>query len=780
MANWIDPQPVVVSDALREAVGGHPLVATALACRGITTPKTACAFLDASHYAPAPAADLPDVGRAADRIWRALVAGEQVAVWGDFDVDGQTGTALLVEALHELSSTLRAQHAHSGLSVPLRYGVPIRGQGHGIYLPALDEWLDQGVTLLITCDTGVDAFDAIERAAAQGCDVIVTDHHDLPDSLPPAFAIVSPKRLPIDHPLYELPGVGVAYKLVEYLLKRTGHSDEPEAALDLVALGIVADVANQVADVRYLLQRGLEALRTTGRVGLRALVEQAELRPDGMTEEHIGYQLAPRLNALGRLGDANRGVELLLTRDLAQARILAAEMDGLNYQRRLITSQIIQAALTQVERDPSLIDYRALVVAGHNWHPGVLGLVAGHLANRFQRPAVVLSLSQDGPARGSARSVPGCDIHAAIKRTADLLLRFGGHPGAAGLTLDPLDLDAFRKALSRSVEAVWDPTAASPGLQIDAYVSLDELSLGLVSELERLSPFGPGNPPVQLATRNLRIIGDAIIGRDGEHRRLVVVDERGAQQTVLWWQGADQPLPEGRFDLAYALRARDYRGEMQLQVEWVDARPDERVMESIIHPARTVVDWRGKADPRMALAELPEGAMAVWVEGEDLGTSEKMGGKDRLNLTPSPVLVIWTAPPGLAELAYAIQAVDPTTVYLVAVEPATARFRYFLERLTGMVKHDLRMRGGRVFVPRLAAALGHREATIRVGLEWLMARGELRIAETHEDTLLLQAGGELSLDSQNVEFRMRRLLDETAAYRRHFRLAPLGTLGISV
>jgi single-stranded-DNA-specific exonuclease len=775
MTHWIDPQPVVVPDALRDTVGGHPLVATVLARRGITTPAGARAFLDPDRYMPTSARELLDVEESADRVWRALTTGERIAIWGDFDVDGQTATALLVETLREISSTPKTSP---------RYWVPTRGQGHGIHLSTLDELLDHGVTLLITCDTGVDAFAAIQRAADKGCDVIVTDHHDLPPTLPPALAIVNPNRLPADHPLHELPGVGVAYKLIERLLDQTPYANRPEAVLDLVALGIVADVATQVADVRYLLQRGLEALRTTKRVGLRALIEQAELQADGLTEEHVAYQLAPRLNALGRLNDANRGVELLTTQDTSRARILAAEMDGLNYQQRLITRQVLQAALAQVERDPSLLDYRALVVAGHNWHLGVLGLVASRLAMQFERPAVALSLSDGDPARGSARSVPGCDIHAALKRTADLLLRFGGHPGAAGMALDPSNLDAFRKALSRSVAAVWDPAAVSPGLQIDAYVSLNELSLDLVSELERLAPFGPGNPAIQLATRDLRILEDTLIGRDGEHRRLVVADEEDTQQTVLWWQGAGQPLPEGRFDLAYSLRARDYRGELQLQVEWINARSHSPARVLPPRRARTIVDWRGEVDPSEALVEIPKDrgesdrVMVVWVEAADHSFPEGIVGTDRLSLTPAPVLVIWTAPPGPDELAHGIQVVSPATVYLVAVEPVTGQFRPFVERMAGMVKHDLRTRGGQVDVPRLAAALGHREATVRVGLEWLSARGELSIVERGGDTITLQAGGELSPDLPNLEVRLRRLLDESAAYRRHLRSAPIESLGV--
>ena len=774
MANWIDPQPVVVSDAMRGSIGGHPLVAEALVRRGITTPESARAFLDPNHYTPASAADLPDIDEAADRILRGLVTGETVAVFGDFDVDGLTATALLVESLRRLSLTVSKQD-----NTRIHYRVPQRNQGHGISLLALDELLEQGTSLLITCDTGVDAFNAIERAARRGCDVVVTDHHDLPNELPGALAIVNPKRLDVDHPLHELPGVGVAYKLIEYMFQQTGLDDESQALLDLVALGIVADVAKQIADVRYLLQRGLETLRTTQRVGLRALLDQAELRPEGLAEGHIGYQIAPRLNALGRMGDSSKGVELLLTQDLARARILAAEMDGLNHQRRLATSQVAEAAMAQIERDPSLLDHRALVVAGQSWHPGVLGLVAGRLAEKFNRPAVVLSQTHEGTARGSARSVPGCDIHKALMGTADLLIRFGGHPRAAGLTLDPSNVEAFRKALSRSVAREWDVTAASPGLQIDSYILLDQLSLELVAELERLAPFGPGNPLVQLATYDLQVVEDALIGRDREHRRLAIADTHGTQQTVLWWKGAGQMVPEGQFDLAYALRARDYRGETQLQVEWVDARLRQSTTATTSSPPTTVLlDWRAEADPRKALASLPETGVIIWAEGDDLHLSSGERGTDRFGLTSSPVLVIWTAPPGPDELAQAMQSVNPEKVYLFAFESTTDGLRAFIERLSGMAKHDLRTRGGRVNIPRLAAALGHREVTIHAGLKWLEALGKIHIVDADEDTLTLQAGGEPLPDSQKIQARLKYLIKETAAYRRHFRSAPSEMLGI--
>ncbi len=774
MVDWIDPTPIFVSNALRDAVGGHPLVAEMLVRRGITTPSAARAFLNPSYYTPSSPQDLPDLDLAVDRIWHALERGERIAVWGDFDVDGQTATALLVEALCQISSYL-----NDGRDLLLSYQVPLRNQGHGIDLHTLDELLNRGVTLLITCDTGVDALTAGEAATIRGCDMIVTDHHDLPQRLPPAVAVVNPRRLPLDHPLRHLPGVGVVYKLVEGLFERAGYQDKLAESLDLVALGIVADVVIQVGDVRYLLQRGLDVLKATKRPGLRALVDVAELHLAGMSEEHIAYQLAPRLNALGRLSDANRGVELLLTQDLVQARTLAAEVDGLNYQRRLIAKQVIQAALTQVENTPSLLDHRALVLAGQNWHVGVLGLVAARLAEQFQRPAVVLSLPPEGPARGSARSVPGCDIRSALEQTSALLLRFGGHPGAAGLMMDPANVQQFRKALSRAVTAVWDSNAAVPGLQVDAYIGLEDVSLDLVMQLERLAPFGPGNPPVQLATHDLRIVDEAVIGREAEHRRLVVADEGGTQQTVIWWRGADETLPEGRFDLAYSVRSQDYRGDMRVQLEWIAARLREPAIALVRRPSRMIVDWRDEANPRVLLDRLAEDAPIVWAEGMDPDTLKEIGGANRLDLTQSSVLVIWTAPAGPAELAQVMECVDPSVVYLIAVLPPAGGFRSFTERLAGMVKHDLRTRGGQMSLSRIAAVLGHREVTVRTGLEWLTARGMVHVVETDGENFTLCAGGEPSANIQDVEMRLRRLLDETSAYRRYFRSTPPVALRIA-
>ena len=309
---WQEPSPVDLPESLVEAVGGHRLVAEHLAHKGIVSAAEAQRFLSAEVYVPASADALPDIERAVERLRRAIGDREQILIWGDFDVDGQTATALLYSALQR-------QGARVGYHVPNRFS-----EGHGIHLPTLKRKLAEGVELLLTCDTGVSAREAVDYAASRGVDTLITDHHALPEKLPPAFAVVNPQRLPAGHALRELPGVGVAYKLIEALVDGDGCDD----LLDLVALGIVADVMVQVDDTRYLLQRGLQHLRENQRLGLRAILERAEIPAADLNEGHIGFAIGPRLNALGRLDDANPAVELLTTTDWSRARVLAHSLES--------------------------------------------------------------------------------------------------------------------------------------------------------------------------------------------------------------------------------------------------------------------------------------------------------------------------------------------------------------------------------------------------------------------------------------------------------------------
>uniref|UniRef100_A0A7C1FIE6 Single-stranded-DNA-specific exonuclease RecJ n=1 Tax=Caldilinea aerophila TaxID=133453 RepID=A0A7C1FIE6_9CHLR len=794
---WILKPPITPSPELIAAVGGHPLVAQLLAQRGIDTPEKAIPFLDPKQYKPAPPSALCGVEEAATLLYEAIRSQRNILVWGDFDVDGQTSTALLVTALRML-----------GDDDQVRFHVPNRfEEGHGIRLTKLQEKLSEyPADVLLTCDTGIAEGAAIGYARDCGMTVIVTDHHDLSaefhglqpgvdplwglsadaagiESVRRANAIVNPKFLPEGDPLRTLPGVGVAYKLVQRLFELAGRGGEEEEMLDLVALGIVADVAEQVNDARYLLQCGLEKLRNTRRVGLMALMEISRVDPSRLTAESIGFQLGPRMNALGRLDDATVSVELLSTRDPLRARQLASKLERLNQERRVLTSQITRSAEEMIERNPSLLDFNALVLAHPQWHAGVVGIVASRLVERYSKPAVLLLTPPGEVARGSARSAPGVDIGAAIAACSHLLIAHGGHPGAAGLSLLPENIDAFRRELSRQVELHRDP-AVQPGLQIDAEVRLSELSLELERDVARLAPFGQGNPQPRFVTFGVHVVSDRRMGVDGSHRKLQIrpAGVEGPVHELLWFGGGDAELSTGALDVVYTLGVNDYRGERSLQLMYVAHRPAQpRIVEVMPEKAQRVqvVDLRRSPDP---LPQLP--AEAAWyAEGALLETSSPgvaYAPRFETPAQPGRPLVLWSTPPSGELLHWLVESSGCETVYLCARATTDDAPAAVIRDVARMAKYAVN-RDHLIDIGRMAARLGQTEAVIRTALLLLEGRGIVRLAEWLDgDCARIEAGDAQAqaadLDAIKAEFEA--LLAEVRAYRRFVARARVEDLGI--
>ncbi|MBC8332742.1 MAG: single-stranded-DNA-specific exonuclease RecJ [Anaerolineae bacterium] len=779
---WREFPKTTIPDALKNAIGGHPLVTQTLARRGITNVDAARAFMDPDYHIPAAPSELPGLSLAADLIESAVAAGEHILVWGDFDVDGQTSTTLLVEALRELGGQVS-------------YHIPLRAtEGHGIKVEVLEKLITAPTTsnsplptVLLTCDTGISAHEAVSFAKARNLTVIITDHHDLPSELPDADAIVNSKMAPEGHPLSTLPGVGVAYKLIEELLNRrqktedggqkTGRktpSPEPdhlsEKYLDLVALGIVADVALQTGDARYLLQRGLKILRRTPRLGLQTLFENAEIIPDQIDAGQIGFGIGPRLNALGRLSDANPIVEFFTTDDSGRAAVMAAQLEGLNNKRKLLTEQIYQSAINQIETDPNLLDFAALVLAHPQWPAGVIGIVASRLVERFHMPVVLLSSPDGEPARGSARSIEGVHIGEAIAAQAEMLHGFGGHPMAAGLALDRERIADFRRGLSRTIRKKYPQAPAQPSLTIDAYLPLGEITLELADDLNRLAPFGAGNPALILATRSVRLVNSTPIGRDKNHLRLVVEDAAGNAQDILWWRGANEELPEGEFDLAYTVSTHTFRGERRLQLEWQDFRLSAGTRPEVAPEASPleVLDYRREQHPLPLLNQLKaEGNFSLYTEGE---AKRRLSGHDRNELVPAETLILWSAPPGPREWAKILATTAPQRLALFGINPGLDDPAAFLTRLAGLVKHALRAKAGIVKLKVLAAAMASRANAVHLGLAWMEEKGHIRVeGETSHGELQLSAGNEPGHALDDIAMTLKAVLDETAAYRAYFR-----------
>jgi single-stranded-DNA-specific exonuclease len=761
--DWIEPPPNNSPAPLPDL---HPLVAQTLLRRGLRTPTAARAFLDPQAYTPAPAIQLPGLASIVDHLEEAILTHIPICVWGDFDADGQTSTTILVQALQEL-------HADVTFHIPVR-----ESESHGVNIPHLQEIIERGAKLILTCDTGITAHAAVEYARARGVEMLITDHHDLPESLPKALAITNPKLLPEGHPLSTLSGSGVAYKVSEELYTRFGRPEEVTRQLDLATLGLVADLARLTGDARYLVQRGLAALRNTQRLGLQTIMEIAELAPANLTEEHIGFVLGPRLNALGRLADANPAVELLTTSDPVRARVLATQLEGLNTQRQLLCNQVTRAAEAQLRADPTLLAQPILVLGQPAWPGGVVGIVASRLVERYHKPAILFSTPTGQAAHGSARSVEGLNITAAIAEQKDLLLNFGGHPMAAGLSLDTEKLDEFRRRLSKTVSDMMEGIQTEKSVEIDGWLSLPEATLDLAKALESLAPYGPGNEKLTLASRGVRIQSKTPIGRNQEHLKLNVSDENGNSRTVLWWNGAEEKdsLPEGRVDLAYSLRASDWRGTPQVQMEFVDFRMLTGQPVEVKGSQLEVIDYRNEDDLPQILANLREqSSIMVWAEGEQ---KKQVGGKDRNELVSAQALVIWAIPPSPQELHLALEKVHPKTVYLMGASTPVETPETFITRLAGLLKTVINARGGRVTWSALAAATAQRNLTVRAGLEWLVAKGTIFIDMDKEDDLALSNGASVKNSPVAADLwdEIKVLLAETAAYREYFKRAEKYTL----
>jgi single-stranded-DNA-specific exonuclease len=736
----------------------HPLLSRALQRRGLTTLETACPFLDPAAYSPSPAVELPGLPGAVERLKDAIHSREPICIWGDFDADGQTATSILVQTLQTLGASVR-------------YHVPIRStEGHGVTIPALDKIIKDGVTLIVTCDTGITAHQAVEFSRARGVDMIITDHHEIQSGLiPPAVAVVTPKMLSPLHPLASLSGAGVAFKLAEELLTLHDRSDRIADLLDITAIGLVADLAALIRDTRYLVQMGLAALRNTRRLGLQQIMKLAELHSGNLTEEHIGFVIGPRLNALGRLGDANAAVELLTTHDSARALLLASQLENYNSQRQFLTSQVTRAAEAQLLVEQSLLAQPVIVLTNPSWHAGVIGIAAAHLVERYHKPAILLTQSVEGQMHGSARSIDGIDITAAITAVKDLLLNFGGHPMAAGLSLQKENLPLFRTRLTQVVETMYGKdTVEEPLLLIDQWLKLQDANLELAETLEQLSPYGNGNGKLILATQNLRLRSSSIFGRNKEHLRLQVEDNSGFTQQITWWNGSGEELPDGLFDIAYTLRASDWRGTRDAQLEFVDFRYHENAVPVALRKKPDIMDYRLAENPSKVLESImAQPGTIVWAEAED---KEATKGLDRFSLVESRAMAIWTIPPSPGELIQAVEKVHPETIFLFASVKGPDSPEGFIKRLVGMIKFAINKREGHVSYQGLAAGTAQSLETVRRGVELLVSDGVFQLFAEIDNQLVLTNGSlpQTTAKENPIRKELQLLIKETNAYRSHY------------
>lgn len=487
------------------AAGYGPLLARVLAARGVTTPGAAAQWLEEQ----APLSDpflLKDMDQAVERIQTAVENGEPIVIFGDYDVDGVSATAILYECLTSLGAQVRCK-------------LPSRdGGGYGITRDALEKLAAKGYTLVVTVDNGISAVEETAFARELGIDLVITDHHLPPETLPDAVAVVDPKRSDDSSPFKDLCGAGVAFKLCAALEGCEDPAELLEPFGELAALGTIADVMPLVGENRTIVREGLSVLQDTMRPGLQALLENAGCAGKPVTAETVSYSLAPRLNAAGRMDSAAVALKLLLCENEEQAAGIAARLSEINADRQHTEQQIAAAALEKLAADPARTRDRVIVVAGEGWHPGVIGIVASRLMEKYGRPVIVIS-TENGEGRGSGRAPGAFNLHAGLCACASCLLRYGGHSAAAGLTIEEENISAFRKAINDWAAREY-PVPKPVVLSLDAAVQISELTVPAVQQLARMAPFGGGNPVPLLLIRGAVVDGVWPLGNEGRHTRL--------------------------------------------------------------------------------------------------------------------------------------------------------------------------------------------------------------------------------------------------------------------
>jgi single-stranded-DNA-specific exonuclease len=585
---------------LSRELGISPVTAQVLYNRGLTTPEAAHAFLTAGREQILDPFLLKDMDRAVALIRQRIASGRPIMIYGDYDVDGVTGTTILVLALRALGATVE-------------YYIPNRfSEGYGLNAGALEEIRGRGHDFVLSVDTGVSAVKEAEVAKSLGITLVVSDHHEPGPVLPDVPALINPKRPDCTYPFKGLSGVGVGFKLALAL-------EAPNAwdLLDIVTLGTIADMVPLVGENRAIVREGLAMLGATRRPGLRALMEVAGVRQP-VTATHIGYSLGPRINALGRMGSAMAGVELLTTEDPARAQELARHLDEENRSRQEVEAAILQEALQGAEAQAPHEKEWVMVLAGEGWHHGVVGICASRVLEAYQRPSILLSIDGE-EVRGSARSMPAFHMHRALLQVSDLFAKFGGHAMAAGMTLKRReDLPELRRRLNQ-IGAEWlKPADLVPQLTVDTYVGLGELTDELMAELQRLEPHGTGNPPPVFAARDLSVMDSRLLKE--VHLKLLV---RGAgavapMDALGWGMGPARPAIASRVQVAFQPEYETYQGRTKLRLTMKDVQvidsPDDsgspvNIAAQPELPEEICLRW----DPLAGLGR-PGGTPAAWID----------------------------------------------------------------------------------------------------------------------------------------------------------------------
>jgi single-stranded-DNA-specific exonuclease len=686
----LKPELVAAADNL-------PILAKLLAIRGITDPAEAQAFLNLPEYQPQDGSAFPDMQPAVKRLQKAIKAQEPILVYGDFDVDGITGTSVLMQCL-------KALKANVSFYIPSRHT-----EGHGLNTAALCRLVSaRQLKVVITTDTGSSNFNEVHLLNGLGVDTIITDHHELPENLPEALAILNPKLLPESSPLAYLAGVGIAYKLCEALLQATGApQSQTDALLDLVALGTVVDMVPLLRENRYLVWRGLEVLARRGRPGITAILLEANVSESApITAQTLGFSIGPRLNAVGRIDSANDGVEILTTNDPNIAKKLAARLEQLNRKRKDMVEQCLLEAERHLMASGALTDEKAIILASPEWNQGVVGLVATKLIEKYHRPCFMGFVNQDTQEiHFSARSIEGFRLHENLQTLEDLFIRWGGHSGAAGFVIAQKHLQTLKSRLFRLCTEKITDQQLTPVTWVDMTLTPQQVNPYLMQILDRMAPFGQSNPLPIFGFESVSIGAQRFIGEAKNHLKLILNGAESGQylEAIHWnWGENRQKLNANNlYRLAFVTERNLYNGSEKVQLLLKDIQDAsspvlyEEIPISVAIPMLPIagmetkqtdldeaegfrwIDHRGRDEIERFLAQVLAPAAEtyrIFCEGTHpllpLPLPESLF-LDRRHGSPKVMptdLILWDLPPDLATLEGVLKIQQPKTIHLIGAK----------------------------------------------------------------------------------------------------------------
>jgi single-stranded-DNA-specific exonuclease len=705
--------------------------------------------------------ELPNLQKGIDRVLQAIQDDEQIAVWGDFDVDGQTATTILVGGLRELGAKVK-------------YHIPIRStESHGINIPNLNILLEQKTNLLITCDTGIQELAAVQLCQAAGVDVIITDHHTPAEKLPDALAVISGQLLPSSHNLHDLCGAGCAYKFIEALFIAAGFPEKKDFFIDLAAVGTIADLVPLTLENRRIVRKGLKKLREDPRLAFQELLLLAEIPPSTLQEDHIAFQIAPRLNALGRLDDPNPIVSFFLSEDITDIRIMANRLDGLNEKRKQMCDTIFRAAAAELKREPAKLREPVLILHHPAWPGGINGLVASQLTERYHKPSIVLTAPEDGLARGSARSIEGINITEAIGSQVELLSGYGGHAMAAGLSLPTDKLPLFSRGISDYLKRTTQGQNIESTVRVTNEIAFSDLSIHVLEKIDLFSPFGPSNPAPIFLTSVIQIEKIVPLSREKQHLKLLCKDRNGTELTIFWWNGEADLLPlDQNLDILYNARVASFRGEIHVQCTLVDLRihptdSAEKISKDIIFK-----DLRMEKMPLERLDEMiKQEHHQAWSEG----IPELAGITSTRNfLITSQSLIVVGAPCNFKILHQVLDRVKPKEIILISYPVSFDQPAALIQCCLGFCKYAVEHKQGWIQYRALEEYFGHCNLTIKTVFNFLQQKGTLSILEeTPTDIRISLSGRQTSNKNEQNHQKLVNQIAETVSFRKYFQNAPI-------